>query len=474
MASDTKKLSILFVLESAPELSSSLAFFNSYIDALIASLTDEVQLCIYYPEINENEELYSLNIVPGSGFTRFITYIPSRYISYRDSFSNPEMENVFEYILKEHSFDCIHFWSLKNHSLTYPLIAKERGLFTVTSVTDGFLFSNSIFSKGISPQEEEKVRISNFVDSPVSVLFKKASKLFSSDRKKSAWFENVGRFSSYYNRTTMNSVERSTMRERTEMADDVLNFSDRIMFFSEVEYNLFYRTLIPEDKVLFVEQGILCDGTFENRPFEIEGAVKFGFMGELISEDGILETVKAFNSLYDDGFMNEIHVYGELFENSPYFSRLNKKVRNPNTYFHGPIEPGRINAALNTFDVLILPSKWHRSDTYLLNSAVTSRKAVICSSRNVVAEKVRKFARGLILDDITPESIYNAVSELERNRKRLYYFMRVTADYKTPEIRDNMKTLLNCYSRFRTGDKEETRLLLQKKINRRKAERHRG
>lgn len=474
MASDTRKTSILFVLESSPESSSSLAFFNSYVDALIAVFSEEVQLCIYYPEINENEELYSLNIIPGSGFTRFITYIPSRYISYRETFSNPEMENIFEYILKEHSFDCIHFWSLKNHSMSYPLIAKERGLFTVTSIIDGFLFSNSVFVKGLHHPQKEPVRISNFVDSPVSVFFKKTAKIFSNNRKKTSWFENIGRFSSYYNRTTLKSVERSTMDKRAEMADDVLSFSDRILFFSEVEYNLFYRTLIPEEKVFFMEQGVFCDGTFENRPFEIEGAVKFGFMGELISEEGILETVKAFNDLYNDGFMNEIHIYGEMFENSPYFTRLNRKVKNPNTYFHGPIEPGRINSVLNTFDVLLMPSKWHRSDTYLLNSAVTSRKAVICSSRNIVAEKVRKYARGLVIDEITPETIYGAVSELERNRKRLYYFMRVTEDFKTPEIKDNMNTLMNYYSLFKNVDRKEKQLLLHKKLNRRKNERHRG
>jgi len=474
VVSENKELSILFVLESAPEVSSSLGFFNSYIDSLIASISEEVQLFIYYPEQNENEELYSLNIVPSSEFTRLITYIPSRHISYRETFSNPEMESVFEYILKEHSFDCIHFWSLKNHSLNYPLIAKERGLFTVTSITDRFLFSNSIFNKGYSDPTEEKVRISNFVDSPVSVFLQKASKLFKKERSRASWFDNIGRYSSYYNKTSLNSVSRSTMLDRIELAYNVFNSSDRVLFFSEIEYNVFYRTLIPEDKAIFLEQGILCDGTFENRPFEIEGAVKFGFMGEILPEDGILETVKAFNLLFDEGFMNEIHVYGELFENSTYFSKLNKKLKNPNTHFHGPIEPGRINSVLNTFDVLVIPSKWHRNDTYLLNSAITSRKAIICSSRNIIAEKVRKFARGLILDEITPETIANAVSELERNRKRLYYFMRVTNDYKAPEIKDNMRILIDNYSKFKTDDKKETQLLLHKKLNRRKTERHRG
>lgn len=468
------KLSILFVLESAPETSSSLAFFNSYIDALITSLSEEVNLFIYYPEISENEELYSLNIVPSSEFTRLITYVPSRFISYKETFSNPEMDNVFEYILKEHSFDVIHFWSFKNHSMNYPLIAKERGLFTVTTISDGFLFSNSVFNKGVADPTEEKVRISNFVDSPVSVFLKRAKKFFSSDSIRTSWYENVGRYSSYYNKTSLNSVERSTMMERAELAQHAIDLSDRVIFLSELEYNLFYRTLIPEEKTSFLEQGIFCDGTFENRPFEIEGAVKFGFMGEIIPEDGILDLVKAFNALYDDGFMNEVHIYGELFENSPYFSRLNRKVRNPNTYFHGPIEPGRINSVFNTFDVLILPSKWHRSDTFLLNSAVMSRKAVICSSRHIVAEKVRKYTRGLILDEITPEKLYNAVSELERNRKRLYYFMRVTNDFNTPEIKDNMNKLIETYSKFKTDNLKESQLLLQKKLNRRKTERHRG
>ena len=101
---------------------------------------------------------------------------------------------------------------------------KSGGLSTVTAITDGFLFSNSVFAKGFSDPAENRVRISNFVDSPVSVFLKKATKLFSSDRKKTSWYENIGRFSTYYNKTSLNSVERETMRERAGMADDVLSF----------------------------------------------------------------------------------------------------------------------------------------------------------------------------------------------------------------------------------------------------------
>ena len=105
---------------------------------------------------------------------------------------------------------------------------------------------------------------------------------------------------------------------------------------------------------------------------------------------------------------------------------------------------------------------------------MSERKALIVSGKNAIAEKVRKSGRGLILDEVTPRAIADAVSELERNRKRLYYFMRVTDDFKVPDINENCMFLISLYSEIAGNYKEADPLLLAKRLNRRRKERQRG
>ena len=435
-------------------------------------MAEKVFLTLFYPEFSDKEEHFSLSITQSSKYRRMVTYIPTRLESFSETYLNEKMDDVFSFILKEDHFDIIHIWSFKNHSFNYPALAKERGIPVVYTFCDGFLFSNSLFEKSLV-ESGEKVRISNFVNSSITSFVRR---FFSAVKPKSRsyWFENIGRFSKYYNRTSESGVDSSVFEEREEMADEVASFCDKFIFFSELEYNLFYRPLIPENKAVFMEQGILRELDFWNRPFEIEGAVKFCFMGEILPEEGILELVEAFNILYSEGFCNELHIYGETHENWSYFSKLKQRVKSPDIFFHGSIQSGRINAALNTADVLIVPAKWTRNDTFLVNNAISERKALIVSGKNALAEKVRKSGRGLILDEVTPRTIAEAVSELERNRKRLYYFMRITDDFKVPDINENCAFLISLYSELVKKDREPDQLLLAKRLNRRRKERQRG
>ncbi len=470
-------LSILFVLESEPESSCSLAFLNSYLEGLTESLSRQISISVFYPLFSDKEEHYSLNIIPGNDFNRFVTYLPKRHISFKETFSSFQIENVFRYILKDESFDCIHIWSFKNHSFNYPFIAGERSIPVVVSLYDGFLSTPFIFEKGCIGgcfTKEKKLRISNFVSSPVNSVLEKAGKLFSPRNNKGVWFEQIGRYSSFYNKPAASSLEDPVCREREKLSFEAIEFTDKFILFSEMEYNLFYRNSIPENKTIFMEQGFYGEGFVDSKPFEIEGAVKFGFMGELLPEDGIMELVEAFNILYEKGFQNEIHIYGEIAGNSRYVNRLKKTIKNPNVFLRGPIEPGRFNAALETFDVLIVPSKWHRSDTFLVKSAIWCRKAIVISSKNRAAEIVENMSRGIVVDEIAPDSIFNVLSELERNRKRLYYFMRITDDFEATTIDSNVRTLISLYSSLSKKKLNLDDMILKRKLHRKKIERLRG
>ncbi len=435
-------------------------------------MAEECLLTVFYPEFSDKEEHFSLSITQSPKYRRMVTYIPTRLDSFRETYLNEKMDDVFTFILKEDRFDAIHIWSFKNHSLNYPAIAKERGIPVVHTFCDGYLFSGSVFEKGLG-EENGKVRISNFVNASLTSFIRKFVSTLKPEHR-SYWFENVGRYSRCYNRTLNSGVDPDVFDERAEIAEEAAAFCDKFVFFSELEYNLFYRPLVPENKVVFMEQGILRDLDFWNRPFEIEGAVKFCFMGEILPEDGIAELVEAFNILYSEGYCNELHVYGETHENSSFFGRLKLHVKTPNIFFHGPIQSGRINAALNTADVLIIPAKCPRNDTFLANNAIMERKAVVVSGKNAISEKIKKSGRGLVLEEVTPRAIADAVSELERNRKRLYYFMRVTDDFKAPDMCENRALLTSVYSELLKTGRDSDPLLLAKKLNRKRKERQRG
>ena len=75
---------------------------------------------------------------------------------------------------------------------------------------------------------------------------------------------------------------------------------------------------------------------------------------------------------------------------------------------------------------------------------------------------------------MTPRNIADAVSELERNRKRLYYFMRVTDDFKVPDINENCGFLISLYGDIAKNYKESDQILLAKRLNRKRKERQRG
>ena len=138
-------LSVLFVLDSDPQSGASLAFFNSFIEQLTDCIAGQAAVTLFYPEFSDTEEHYSLSITQLPKYRRMVTYIPTRLDSFSETYLNEKMDGVFSFILKEDHFDAIHFWSLKNHSFNYPVIAKERGIPVVCTVFDGFLFSNSIF-----------------------------------------------------------------------------------------------------------------------------------------------------------------------------------------------------------------------------------------------------------------------------------------------------------------------------------------
>jgi len=467
------KQNILLVLDSPPEENCSVNFYNSYITILIKHLSKYLNVSLFYPVISLNDELYALFAETNEeNLTRFYTFIPPKSDSFTNSFESSFMDDIFEDLIKREGFDIIHVLSLKNHSFNYPFIAKNHNIPLVISIHDNFIKSPLLFENSL-PSKLSSIKISNFVASPIFTFLKKVEGIIKRNNRNYNWYEQIGRYSSFYN-NAFHSPDEAQIEKRITCTKELINFTTKFHFFSEESYNSGYADLVPHEKTFFIEQGIDTTLLDQSRPFELDGDVQFGFIGNLIPEEGVEELVEAFKIVKEKGFGSRLHLFGEIYKNREFFNLLKKKAGKADIIFHGAVDPERLQSILDTFHVLIIPEKWHRSDTFLIENAIASRKAVIISQGTISFRKAVKNGRGMVLGSVTPENIADSVVELETNRKKLYYHMRITDDYPFTSIDKNIEELISLYLSIMKKERLSETQILSRKLFRKRIERIRG
>ncbi len=465
-------LNILFITESSPLEPVSYGMFNDYVRKLVKSVSDYANVSVFFTEFVANEEVYSLSIEEVNNVTFFKAFIPKRYSSFVETFENEDMENILKYVLKEYGFDVVHIFSLKNHSFNYPFIIKKRGIPVVLSIYDNFIQSFYPFAfKNYTKKKEMVPRLSNFIVSPLTTVFNRISSFFSKSKDRK-WFEHIGRYSFFYNKTSSSNTISGIMLKRKQLFEDIIRFVDLFHFSSETFYNLFFRQHISETKVFFMEEGIDQKSLESSKPFEINGPIDFAFIGEIVPEDGISEVLEAFKKYKATGFQGRLHIYGEIAENQGFFDKINKNI--PDLLFHGPVDPARLNAVADSFHVLVVPAKWCRTDSYFIKKIIARRKPIITSRQSKLGEIVATNGRGITLSEITASSVYDALVEMETNRKRLYYFMRVLDNFNSNTIEDNANDFVKRYFSLSKSTDDKDNLILSRKLFKRKMDRLRG
>lgn len=453
MVRNDKPESILFICEEPLDTqASSQHLFNMYLKLFFAHMPGDTKVFIFHPEISAEGPYYLIKNKSLDRFNILYTKIPPRYSMFKESFLNEKMDAVFKEIINEHAFDVIHMFGLKNHSMSYPFIAKQHNIPFIFSVTNHLLLSPFIF--GYSPdnpaskKDITKVSLVNFVGTPFFRIYEKIRSLLSPSENRSVyWFEQKGRYSRAYNADNSDhkKITDESKLERRKAVSEFVDFTDTFHFFSSFIYNTMYRTAIPEKKVVICSQGADKMWKNEARPFEINSSLSFTFIGDILPEEGVEELIEAFNILNEMGLPNMLNIYGEVCENRAYFKKLKKNVRSSNIIFNGPVCMDRINAVLKPSHVFIQPRKWYSDEIFLSLKAMTLRKAVITSRYSSAGELVRKNNRGLLLNEISAPSIVKAVTELESNRKRLYFFMRDASEVKFPLMENNISFFMKLY-----------------------------
>lgn len=442
MSRDTKP-HVLMVLDSAPEEPGTLNFFTMWVADLLSEIQPFCSLSLFYPVMSVTGSFYRLQYKEGGSIEHFFTYIPPKYASFSETFLNASMGAVFSALLKERIFSLVHILSLRNHSLEYPAIAHTAGLPVVLTVSDGWLrHSLRYHCNGTFPANP--IKLSNFVASPFSLLFQSIEDRLRRHRR-SWWFEEVGRYSSFYNRGTFSPVDQETLQRRETAVTEMIPYIHTFHFPSPILYHACYEGIVPSNRLFFMPQGIPISRILDNRPFDIQRGLSFGFIGDIIPEEGIEEMIDAFSIIHERGLPSSLHLYGEIRSNEDYIRRLMRRVQSRSVVFHGTIDHRRMRAVIDAIDVLLMPARWPRPDSWLAGQVMARRKAVVASNETAAADLIKKNHRGVVLEKKNASEIAEVVTDLEIDRRKAYYFMRIAEGNQLVSIRSNAEDLYALY-----------------------------
>lgn len=219
---------------------------------------------------------------------------------------------------------------------------------------------------------------------------------------------------------------------------------DRVISVSEAQKRLIVNAGFPAQKITVVNNGIdkskfICAAN-ENRDLD-----RIIFVGALVRDKGIELLIHSFLELKKIFPRLKLDVYGS----SSMWGREKildeKKIENevPGIKFHGAVSQDRLVKAYQNAAFCVLPSIWF--DSYPLTSleAQSCGCPVVAFDIGGMKETILNCESGLVIPEISLESLTNTLSELLRDKDRLNRLIATTrkVSSRIPSWQDTAKKI---------------------------------
>lgn len=300
------------------------------------------------------------------------------------SFRNRFIERSFARLLDRLEPQVVHFQHLKDLSLGLVTLAHRRGLPTILTLHDYWLFCAN--AQLITPRQ--KVCSGPFlwlncaycaaarVEAPFLVVAAPAIAALFAYRT-----YRVGR-----------------------AIRDVDLFVAPTAFVKEV----FIKSGLPERKVRQIDHGIDLQGREGAK--RLDDKLRFAYIGGLAWQKGVHVLIEAFNRLAPERAV--LSVYGDEEVFPSYVEDLHRMASNPAIRFLGKLAHEELGQVLAETDVLVVPSLWYETSSLVIQEAFAAQVPVIASRLGALAEKVRHQVDGLLFAPGEPEALRQAMERL--------------------------------------------------------------
>ncbi len=378
-------------------------------------------------------ERYEVEGIPVLSFDKNV--IPNTRI--KDTYYQEAMRVPLRTLLLEEKPDLIHVTHLVNHTAVLLEVAKELGIPCVATFTDffGFCYNNKL-----EGADGELCAGPSSSRRNCMACHLKAVAGQPAVTKPVQWAARVG--ANPLGALVLDKARKLNAYRHGEVDGLVEDLRQRPDILAAC-YAHYQAAIAP---TRFLEQAYRRNGftkpmtrswfgvDFDRRPKTArtpENPVVFGFIGQLAPHKGTDLLIEAFNRL--PAGRAELHIYGPADQDPAFMKRLEALAKGRAVSFLGTFEQHRTRAVLDTFDLLVIPSRWYENSPLVLLNALASHTPVLVSDVEGLTEFIEEgvngyaFERGDVgsisaclrrfIDDPMLATRMSAVTSYERDTK---------------------------------------------------------
>ncbi len=366
---------------------------------------------LFFTELRPEREQYELTRGEYGGLSYHEAVHNHAFASFRHTYRDERMEELFARVLDEVRPDVCHLQHLHLHSIGYVDMLDARGIPIVYTLHEYMLMclrGGQLVRPGLElcegpeaaacarcatiwplPDAQEEARCAGGARERPAGLLRRlgaqlGSLLFGGDGSATAVAEPPG-----------DPYLPAVVRRRAEIAARLAKVD---LFVSP---SAFLRERFVEHGMIAAERIIHSDNGFFVAPFEgIERAprpapkpFRVGYVGTIAEYKGVHLIVDAFAGIDDPDV--QCVIWGDLGTFPDYEERLLGMEQPANLRFAGRFDNARIAEVLADIDLLVVPSVWFENSPLTIHEAFLARVPVLTADRGGMAELVTDGRDGL-------------------------------------------------------------------------------
>jgi len=310
--------------------------------------------------------------------------------TFRETYMNPRMEELFRKVLDTFRPDLVHIQHLANHSMGYLDELKERKIPVVYTLHEYLLMcpgGGRLIRSGLElcpgPSPEACARCTREGGLPPP--------------ERGSWEEAV-------------ALRKEEITARLAGVD---------LFISPSRYlkGRFVRAgWIPEEKILASDNGFPVE-IFRKVPRREHSFFHVGYIGTMVEHKGVHVLIEACRGIREEGILCSIH--GDLDVVPEYGERLRKMERPDWVRLMGAYDHERVGEILAGLDAAVVPSLWVENSPLTIHEAFLAGVPLLVSDMGGMAELVSEGRGGLRFRTGDPADLREKILLLARDRDLL-------------------------------------------------------
>ncbi|MCX4219528.1 MULTISPECIES: glycosyltransferase [unclassified Pseudomonas] len=323
-----------------------------------------------------------------------IPYIAGKFSStiVVNEYNNPSVYTPFKNLLEQIKPDLVHFFHLKNLTLSALQACIDSKIPTVYTPTDYWINCRSCqlvkpWGKNECPGPSLLAGncLKHIVVNNRRGIVRKISAM-----TPQLLFSTIVALAPAFVRTRLRSAAQAMtdLRDREQTISQALLKIDQILPPTQFIENLLISAGVPQQKIRRLKYGIQPPIIYPVAPDLINTAKKraaIGFIGTLSDHKGchvLIQAIKLIPNI-DADFL----IYGDIQQNPDYLKKLKSISQgDPRIRFVGTFPHENIGNILSTLDVLVIPSTWRENAPLVLLNALACGTPVIASDVTGITE----------------------------------------------------------------------------------------